>query len=91
MALVYLSSEAAFFDGDAKLMTSTVPMISIVSPTFCSTKSPVMSLLWVRTHDRHDLSGPGEFQLFCLGPDQALPYQMSAEEFKTKTDTKERT
>ena len=48
MALVSLSSAGAFFDGDAKLMASAarMPMICIVSPTFCLKKSPTMSLPW---------------------------------------------
>ena len=61
MALVSLSSVAAFIDGDAMLMASAVkmPMIRI---SFFWIKSPACLCCGARQDERQDLSGPGEFQ-----------------------------
>ena len=60
MALESLSSVAAFFDGNGKLMASAVrmPMIHI----FFLKKSPACLCRVARQDERQDLSGPGEFQ-----------------------------
>ena len=75
MALVSLSSVAAFFDGDAKLMASVVrmPMISNALCRQLKNKKRAWPCLCCGAcqDERQDLSAPDEFQLFSLGLDQA--------------------
>ena len=61
MALVCISSVAAFFDGDAMLMASAVkmPMIRILLK---KKKSPTCLCRGARQDERQDLSGPDVFQ-----------------------------
>ena len=62
MALVSLSSAAAFFDGDAMLMASAVKRLMIRISFFSGKESKGCLCRGARQDERLDLSGPGEFQ-----------------------------
>ena len=91
MALVSLSSVAAFFDGDAMLVASAVkmPMIHIFFFVFEKRARHISAVVHARM--RHKIIRSWRVSVILSGPGSGLAVLMSVQEFKTQRKTKVRT